>query len=347
MLKHYIHPEELEVQPMLYGAVRGLVRSAGDPYSVFMNPSENTEFHQSLNGELEGIGAELTLRNDLIVVVAPLKGSPASKAGLLPEDIIVKVDGESTEGETLHETVQRIRGPRGTDVMLTVYREKEGNVEITITRQHINVPSVESELLETDDGTVAYITINQFAEDTTKETRKALETLLDDNPDGLIVDVRYNGGGYLDRAIDLVSMFLQKGKVVSVARKEGSPEAHFVYGRPINTEIPMAVLINQGSASASEILAGALQDHGRATIIGMTSFGKGTIQEIFSLPGGSSLRITVAKWLTPNGTDLGKEGVHPDIEVDRTPEDVEQELDPQLDKALEILLGTGDAISSN
>jgi len=339
MLKHYIEPQNLQVQPMLYGAVSGLVRAVDDPYSVFMTPSENDAFHESLDGTLQGIGAELTLRQDQIVVVAPLKGSPASIAGLRPEDVILEVDGEVILGETLNDVVQRIRGPQGTEVTLTIRRKDDWEpIEVTIKRARIEIPSVEYERKETASGSVAYIEINQFADNTTEEVEEALRILQKESIDGIILDVRYNGGGYLDRAVDLVSMFIKQGKVVSVGRKEGEPEAHYVYGRPIDTNTPMVVIINEGSASAAEILAGALQDHKRATIVGKKSFGKGTVQEIFELPGGSSVRITVARWFTPDGRDLGKEGVEPDVEVDMTAEDIEEERDPQFERAMKILL---------
>ncbi|MDD5469491.1 MAG: S41 family peptidase [Candidatus Peribacteraceae bacterium] len=339
LLAHYIHPEDLKVEPMLYGAVAGLVQSIGDPYSMFMTPSENKEFHESLNGTLQGIGAELTFRDGMIVIVAPIKGSPAARAGLLPGDMILAVDGEEIQGQTLQQVVGRIRGPKGTRVRLTIQREgKWTPQEMSILRAEITIPSVEHELKETGSGAVGYIAINQFAEHTNKEVERVLKELKEKPLKGIILDVRFNGGGYLDRAVDLASMFLRQGKVVSVARREGEPETHYVYGRPIDTDTPLVILINQGSASASEILAGALQDHKRATVIGEPSFGKGTVQEIFELPGGASLRVTVAKWLTPNGRDLSKEGVEPDIEIKRTAEDMEEERDPQLERAMEWLL---------
>ncbi|MCA9370896.1 MAG: hypothetical protein KC680_02970, partial [Candidatus Peregrinibacteria bacterium] len=201
----------------------------------------------------------------------------------------------------------------------------------------ITVPSVESEVKEYAGKDIGYIALNRFGDTTTEEVASAVKDLMKQDIQGLIFDVRFNGGGYFDKGVDLSSMFLEKGKVVSVAHREGEPIHHYASGRPIAPTIPMVVLINEGSASASEILAGALQDNGRATIIGKKSFGKGTVQEVFELPGGTSIRITTARWLTPNGTDLGKEGVHPDIDVDRTKEDIEAEKDPQLDAALELL----------
>ncbi|MBU2213574.1 S41 family peptidase [Patescibacteria group bacterium] len=339
LLKHYIHEEQLNPPDMIYGAVGGLVRAVGDPYTTFMTPTENKQFTQSLQGVLEGIGAELTMRDGMVVVIAPLKGSPASKAGLEPEDIIVAVDEVDIEGETLHQVVQRIRGPKGSKVTLSIEREEAPDlIDITITRASISVPSVEYEIKETATGSIGYIQLNQFGEDSVKEVKNALKDLRDEDIQGLIIDVRFNGGGYLEGAVDMASMFLKEGKVVTVERRNGEPSNHYVSGRPSDPDIPLVVLINEGSASASEILAGALQDAGRATVIGKQSFGKGTVQEVFDLPGNASVRITVARWLTPSGRDLGKEGVIPDIDVDRTREQISDLEDPQLDAAMELLL---------
>ena len=338
LTKNYIHPEDLDVTPMIHGAVTGLVGAIGDPYTSFMPPQENTAFRQSLNGSLQGIGAELTMKEADIVVVAPLKGSPAEAAGLMPDDIITHVDEQSLEGYDLTAAVELIRGPKGTDVTLTINRPNTNPaMDITITRDEITVPSTEWEVKEYDGKSIGYISLNRFGNTTTEEVEDAVKELQTKNISGLIFDVRYNGGGYLDKAIDLSSMFLTKGKVVSVARREGEPTHHYVTGSPIAPDVPLVVLINAGSASASEILAGALQDNGRATVIGKTSFGKGTVQEVFELPGGTSVRITTAKWLTPNGKDLSKEGIHPDIDVERTQEQMQAEEDPQLDAALELL----------
>ncbi|MBU0766708.1 S41 family peptidase [Patescibacteria group bacterium] len=339
LLKHYIIEDQLNPPEMVYGAVGGLVRAIGDPYTTFMTPTENAQFTQSLQGKMEGIGAELTMRDGMVVVVAPLKGSPASKAGLEPEDIVLKVDDVDITGETLHQVVQRIRGEKGSKVTLSIKREEESDLlDITITRASITIPSVEYEVKETATGSIGYIQLNQFGEDSVKEVKSALKDMRDEDLQGLIMDVRFNGGGYLEGAVDMASMFLKEGKVVTVERRNGEPSNHYVSGRPSDPDIPLVVLINEGSASASEILAGALQDAGRATIIGKKSFGKGTVQEVFDLPGNASVRITVARWLTPSGRDLGKDGVHPDIEVERTREDIIDEKDPQLDAALELLL---------
>lgn len=339
LLKHYIVPEDVRPTPLLFGAVRGLVRAVGDPYTTFMSPEENTDFRQALNGELQGIGAQLTMRDEQVVIVAPLKGSPAEKAGLEADDIVVKVDDGAIDGLSLDQVVHRIRGPKGTSVTIGVVREGHPDVlSFTIERDDIHVPSVEHEIKKTQTGTVAYIAINQFGDGTTHEVTEALKTLLREEPEGVVLDLRFNGGGYLEGAVEITSLFLPKGKVVSVERRDSNPQPFYVSGRPIAPVIPLVILINRASASASEIVAGALQDHGRAIIVGMKSFGKGTVQEVIDLPGGSSLRVTTSRWLTPNGRDLGKEGVEPNVVIDRTREDFEAKRDPQLEKAMEVLL---------
>ncbi len=340
LLQHYITPEDIKAQSMIFGATSGLVKAVGDPYTVFMTPTENQEFHQSLQGKLQGIGAELTLKDGQVVVVAPLKGSPADEAGLQPGDTIIEVDGADVTGETLSEVVSRIRGEKGTQVELIIVRKGEGEpLTLAITRGEISVPSVEYDVKETASGSVGYLALNQFGEDTMQEAHQALRSFQGKDLRGIVLDLRYNGGGYLEGAVELTSLFLQQGKVVTVKRRGSSNgESHYVYGRPLFSEIPLTVLVNEGSASASEIVAGALQAADRAVIIGKQSFGKGTIQEVLDLPGGSSLRVTTAKWFTPDGKDLSAGGIVPDIDVDRTREDREAERDPQLAAALEWLL---------
>ncbi|MDD5623326.1 MAG: S41 family peptidase [Candidatus Peribacteraceae bacterium] len=339
LIQHYIAPEKLQVMPMIYGATAGLVSALDDPYTVFMTPKENSAFEQNLEGKLQGIGAELTLKDEHVVVVAPIKGSPAQTAGLLPGDIITKVNGEDITDQALSDVVQRIRGPKGTSITLEIIRETEAEpLTFTIKREEITIPSVQSEIKKTGSGSVGYIALNQFGGETVRETERALDSFKDEDIKGIVLDLRFNGGGYLEGAVEIASLFLKQGKIVTVQRRDGEPVHHYVNGRPAEPDLPLSIIINQGSASASEILAGALQDHKRATIVGMKSFGKGTVQEVFDLPGGSSLRVTVARWLTPLGKDLGAEGVHPDIVVDRTREDTEADRDPQLQAALEWLL---------
>ncbi len=336
---YYIAPDELKINDMVYGAVHGAVEAVGDPYTVFMTPVENREFQSALSGDLEGIGAELVLRDGVIIVVAPIKSSPAAKAGLLPQDIIAKVNGEDIAGMRLDEVVAKIRGKKGTSVTLTVYRDAEAEpLDFTIVRDSIHIPSVDSKVIETESGSIAYIELNFFGDESVHEMRKAMTALDPKKIQGLVLDLRFNGGGLLDAAVDIVSMFLKEGKVVEVQRRDADLETHFVNGQPLLPNVPMVVLINEGSASASEIVAGALQDHKRATIVGTQSFGKGTVQEVIDLPGGASLRVTIARWLTPNGLNLGKKGVTPDIVVKRTTKDYENDVDPQLEKAEEVLL---------
>lgn len=342
----YIEPEKLQVSPLVYGAAEGLTRAVGDPYTVFMTPKENDEFRDGLKGNLEGIGAELTLQEGLVVVVTPLKGSPAERAGLLAKDIIENVDGHPMDGLNLSQVVSRIRGPKGTTVVLSIVRDAGGTAdrkEVSIVREEIHVPSVEAKIIDSSRKSIGYVALNQFGESSIKELRKELEIFKKRAVDGVILDLRNNGGGYLDGAAELVSFFLKDSVVVSVERRKEPTDVQRTSGKALLPDTPLVVLQNEATASASEIVAGALQDHHRATIVGQKSFGKGTVQEVVDLPGGASLRVTVAHWLTPNGKNLGKEGVLPDIVVepskDPPPKPGEEKIDPPLDAALEVLTG--------
>ncbi|OGJ60499.1 hypothetical protein A3A67_02680 [Candidatus Peribacteria bacterium RIFCSPLOWO2_01_FULL_51_18] len=337
--RYYIHPEDLKTNSMVFGAVTGLTQAIGDPYTVFMTPKDSKTFQDALDGTLEGIGAQLDEKDGKITVVAPLKGSPAERAGLNARDTIIAVDGVEIEGLRLEEVVGKIRGPKGTKVKITVLREgKKAPVTVEVTRDSIQVPSVESKVIKSQSGSIGQIILNQFGTESMLEIRKALKDLQSAGLRGIVLDLRFNGGGYLDGAEELASMFLKEGKVVSVVRREGLPEEHMVSGDVVLPEMPLVVLINGGSASASEITAGALQDYKRAKIIGTKSYGKGTVQEVIELPGGSSLRVTTAKWLTPGGQDIAKKGIMPDIVVDRTEADFKAGKDPQLDAAQAWLL---------
>ncbi len=319
----YIEPQKLQVTPLVYGAAEGLTRAIGDPYTVFMTPKESEEFRDGLAGNLEGIGAELTIRDGLIIIVSPLKGSPAERAGLLPKDVILDVDGQSTDGWSLAQVVSRIRGPKGTSVRIRVGREgattSASSLEFTIIREAIHVPSVESHGITAEGKTIGYIALNQFGESSIAELRRELQNFKDTSVLGIILDLRNNGGGYLEGAVELTSFFLPDGDVVTVERRQGETEIQKVNGRALLPEMPLVIIQNEATASASEIVAGALQDHGRATIVGKKSFGKGTVQEVIDLAGGTSLRVTVARWLTPKGKNLGKEGVHPDVDIEPSP----------------------------
>ena len=340
--RHYLRPSEMTSDKMVYGAVSGLVDALGDPYTLFMTPKDTKDFDNAMSGTLEGIGAQLDVQNGVVTIVAPLKGSPAEKSGLQARDAIVKVNDEDISGLRLDEVVGKIRGPKGTTVTITVVRPGASElVTVSVVRDAIHIPSVESKIVKQPKGSIAVIALNQFGDDSIPEMTKAIEGLPKDIK-GFVLDLRFNGGGYLDGAVDLVSMFQKTGKVVSVERRDQPSEEHVVTGKTLLSDIPMAVLINGGSASASEITAGALKDSGRAKIIGTQSFGKGTVQEIIDLPGGSSLRVTTARWLTPSGHDLGKKGITPDIVIDRTPDDVRAGKDPQIDAAVTWLLENKD-----
>ncbi|MBI3618525.1 S41 family peptidase [Candidatus Peregrinibacteria bacterium] len=337
LLHSYIAPQDLKPSVMVFGAAEGLVRSVGDPYTVLMSAKQTERFRQTISGMLEGIGAELKEKDRLIIVVSSLKGSPAEKAWLRAEDVIAAVDGTSTEGLSLTDVVGKIRGPKGTPVKLTVYRRTESKpLTLTIIRAAIQVPSVEATILKTQTGALGVLTLNEFGQSSMNEVRSALEQFKSAEPPvkGIILDLRDNGGGLLDGAIELTSMFIRKGTIVSVEHRGEPLEAHDAQGHPLFPDLPMVVLVNEGTASSSEITAGALQDLGRATIIGMKTYGKGTVQEVIDLPGGSALRVTVARWLTPKGKNLGKEGVMPDIVVDLTTQDIDAKKDRQMEAAV-------------
>lgn len=330
----YVDPQAMDYKQMVYGAIRGMVYSLEDPYTTFLTPKENKEFQDGLEGVLEGIGAELTLRNEWVTVVSPLKNSPAKRAGLQPEDIILKIDGVDINEYTFEQAVTKIRGPKGSKVILTISRKGREPFDMAITRETININSVEWEM---KDG-IAVIELNQFGNKTNEEFNRATSEILANRPIGIVLDLRYNGGGYLDGAVDIVSEFIDKGKVVSVKKRNPEEdEVIYVTGKARLSNIPLAVLINKGSASASEIVAGAIQDYDRGIVIGETSFGKGTVQEVENLIDGSSLRVTVAKWYTPNNRNISEVGIEPDIKVERTTEDIEAQKDPQLETALDHL----------
>lgn len=336
ILANYLRPEELNTQDMVEGAVAGMVAGVGDPYTLFMTADESTDFIDGLGGNLEGIGAELSADGGIIRVVRLIEGSPAERTGLLPEDIITVVGDTEVSGMPLTDAISLIRGEKGTPVTLEVMRGDETKT-YTIIRDTIHIPSATYEEKTGTGGIVGLLTVSQFGSETVAEVRGHLASIDTAKIKGLVIDLRYNGGGYLDGAIDLTSMFVKEGRVVTVAGRTQRQD-HDVTGNTILPDMPIVILINGGSASASEIFAGALQDHERATIIGTQSFGKGTVQEVIDLPGGSALRVTTATWLTPDGTDLGKHGVTPDIVVERTPEDMEAERDPQLEAAMKELL---------
>jgi len=338
--RDYIDKTKLEPQKMVWGAIAGMVQSLGDPYTVFLSPKENQEVKDDLGGVFEGIGAQLGMKDKKIVVIAPLEGMPAEKAGIKAGDFILKVDTEETTGWTLPEAVAKIRGPRGSKVVLTVlHQNQEQPVEITIIREEIKVPSVEVEMEE--NGQVVHLKLMRFGDQTSEEWEAAVNEInqITKQPNnqttkGVILDLRNNPGGYLQGAVFIVSEFLENGPVVIQENAQGQRQTFDVNRRGQLTEVPLVVLINQGSASASEIVAGVLQERGRAKIVGETSFGKGSIQEAEDLSQGAGLHITTSKWLLPSGKWINGQGIEPDVKIE---DDQETEKDEQLEKAIEVL----------
>ncbi|MFC1617939.1 S41 family peptidase [Patescibacteria group bacterium] len=337
MVKDKYYAQPVDDEKLFYGAIKGMVEATDDPYSAFMDPEETKEFEEELDGTFEGIGIEIAIKKDRLTVVAPLEGTPAKQAGLRAGDWIVKIDDELTLDMNLNDAVRRIRGPKGSAVQLTISRDGlEDPQEYEITRETIEVKSVETAV--SDDG-IAVIEVSQFGNDTNREFDKAVRKVLNDGARGIILDLRNNPGGLLDSAIKMSSEFIDTGVVVQEDMGGDEIIEHRADGDARLKDIPVVILINEGSASASEIVAGALRDQVDAQIIGQTSFGKGSVQDLESLPQDTSLRITVAKWLTPNGDQIDEVGIKPNHEIEMTDEDYENDRDPQMDKAYEVLKG--------
>ncbi|HCU71055.1 MAG TPA: hypothetical protein DIC35_04900 [Candidatus Moranbacteria bacterium] len=330
----YVDNKTLDAQELVYGAIKGMLKATGDPYTNFFDPKETTEFSQDIQGSFEGIGAELGIKDNVLTVIAPLDGSPSQKAGVLAGDKILKIDDKSTAEITIDEAVGLIRGKKGTEVRLTILHSgSQETTEITIVRDVIQIKSVKVEFKE--DG-IALLKINQFGDKTNKEFDEAMNQIISRGSKGIVLDLRNNPGGYLEKSVEIASRMIPKGKIVVIEEdSEGKRENLYTRGGDKLSSIPMVILINEGSASASEILAGALRDNRQIKLIGKKSFGKGSVQEYIDLPGKSSVKITVAKWMTPNGDYIMEKGINPDIEVEMSLEDFKNQKDPQLDKALE------------
>ena len=349
LTRRYLDKKEIDPQKLFYGAISGMVAAVGDPYTVFLPPEQQKSSKEELGGSFDGVGIQLGFDKEKhLVVIAPLDGTPAERAGVQAGDLILKIGSESTLSMNLPEAVNLIRGPKGTEVSLTTLREGDQEPkEVKLTRETIVVKSVNLSIKQTESGKdIAVIKLSRFGERTESEWSEAVSDLLAKSPDGVILDVRNNPGGFLDGAVFIASEFLDSGDVVI---QENNQKQRFLY--KVNREgkllkLSLTVLINKGSASASEIVAGALQDRSRAKLVGEKSFGKGTIQEAEDLPGGVGIHITTARWLTPNGRWVNDtEGLEPDIKVEMSKSADGTILeglpagrqDPQMDKALEIL----------
>ncbi len=326
-------------QNRIYGAISGLVGSLDDPYSVFFNPDEAKSFEDEIAGNFTGVGMEVGIKDKVLTVIAPLKDTPAYRANIKPGDKILKIDKTVTAGLSIEKAIKLIRGEKGTTVMLTIFREGDKDpIEIKIVRDIINIPTLDTELRP--DG-IFVLKLYSFSANSANLFRNAIQNFARSGTDKLILDLRGNPGGYLDAAVDISSWFLPGGKTI-VTEDYGDdkkPEIFRSRGYNIfNDKLKFVILINSGSASASEIVAGAMQDHGRAKLVGDKSFGKGSVQETVKVTPDTLLKITVAKWLTPNGNLIAEEGLTPDFLVEINKKDLESKKDPQMDKAVQLLL---------
>lgn len=332
--------DTLSTEEKIQGAINGLVRTYDDPYTVFLPPQDASMFEEDISGNFSGVGMEVGMRNDVITVIAPLPDTPADRAGILAGDVIVRIDGEPTDDMNIDSAVRLIRGEKGTEVVLTVYREGATEFEdIAITRDTIAIPTIATDT----DGDVFIITLYSFNALADMRMQEALREYVASGKNKLVLDLRGNPGGYLQNAINIASYFVPAGKTI-VREHFGDEREEEIYrsaGRTLREYAPqeMVVLVDGGSASASEIVAGALKEHGIATLLGQQTFGKGSVQELIDLPSGSSLKVTIARWLTPDGTSISDGGLTPDIIISRTIEQRQADEDPQLDAALRLLRG--------
>jgi carboxyl-terminal processing protease len=334
----YLDRKNLDSSKMILGAIQGMVASLGDPYTVFLKPPENQEVKEDLNGSFEGVGIQLGYKEAQLAVIAPLPGTPAKAAGVKAGDLILKINDEATTDLSADEAAKKIRGPKGTKVKLTLLTvgDKEPH-EVELTRETIIVASVEVEFQSSRNQEIAHLKLLKFGDRTSEEWNKAVDEIINHQPKvaGVVLDLRNNPGGYLTGSVFIASEFLEKGTVVQQEYADGTKETYSVDRRGKLLTQPLVVLINEGSASASEIVAGSLRDHSRAEIVGFKSFGKGTVQEAQDLTEGAGLHVTIARWLLPSGDWIDKSGIKPQTEIK---DDANTEKDEQLEKAIEVLL---------
>jgi carboxyl-terminal processing protease len=337
MVKSDYVAQPVDQEAMMRGAISGMLDALGDQHTSYLDPEMFEEANAQLDGrEYEGIGAWVDITGDFLTIISPMPGSPAEEAGLRPNDTVIAIDGEDMTGIDGELVRQRVLGPEGSTVVLTISREGvEEPFDVEIVRASILVPTVAGEILE---GNIAYVRLYTFGDDTAADMRESIEELLNQEPEGMILDLRNNGGGYLITAIDVVSEFISDGVVMIEEFGDGTEETYEAKPGGLATEIPLVVLINEGSASASEIVAGAIQDLDRGLLVGATSFGKGSVQSYTPLVNDQgAVRITIARWLTPNGRQISGVGLEPDYLVEFSEEDITEGNDVQLEKAVELL----------
>lgn len=332
---NFLYQDRFKTKDQLNGIIKGLIGSLDDPYTVYMTAEESDEFDKSISGEFEGIGAEIGIKKEQLTVISPLKGSPAEQAGLRPGDVIFKVDGEPTFGMSVLDAVVKIRGPKGEKVVLEIIRKGESKpIEITIVRDNIIVNNLEWTIRDE----IAVLEISQFGTDLVKEFRSAIQQILLENPKGIVIDLRNNGGGLLDACIEIANEFFDSQVIVKTKGRKIANSENFVSNEGgAFLDVPLIVLVNKGSASASEIFAGAVLDNKRGVVLGETTFGKGSVQNVIPLSNGASLKVTIAEWLTPDGNSIHEVGVSPDETIEKTKEDFDNDRDPVLARALELL----------
>ncbi len=328
--------QPVDDEELMRGAIKGMLEALDDQHTSYLNPEQYEISNAHLEGqEYEGIGAWVDISGDYLTIISPMPGSPAEEAGLKPDDKIIAIDGEDMTGTDGELVRQKVIGPRGSTVTLTILRAGREPFDVDVKRASILVPTLDSKIL---DENIAYVQLFTFGDSTSDDLRNALRDLISQDPDGLILDLRNNGGGYLNTAIEVVSQFIGDGVVMYEVYGDGTRRTFSAQKGGLATEIPMVVLINGGSASASEIVAGAIQDRGRGLLVGETSFGKGSVQEYTPLLNNEgAVRVTIARWLTPNDRQIHEIGLEPDVKIEITEEEVSAGTDTQLEKAIELL----------